>query len=168
MNSKKELQEVKEKLQNCGNEYNSILKKVKKLEEIKEVIEYKTLSKQLELLEKQYNNIKKDYMELVETNCEHPLWYFMADKTDDYEQRQLWQCKCLKCGKIKREHSRFYKDKLVIESGNMGFGEKCLNSFEEVKSYYDELASSEEFTDEEIKDLIIKRYNNQKRKTLKK
>lgn len=168
MNSNEKLQEVKEKLENCANEYNSKLEKVKELEKIKEVIEYKLLSKDLELLRKQYDSISKDYMELYESNCEHPLWYFMADKTDDYEQRQLWQCKCIKCGKMKREHSRFYKDKLIIESGNMGLGERCINSFEEVKAYYDELSTSEEFTSDEIKEIMIKKYNKQKTKVLKK
>lgn len=168
MNSKEELQEVKERLEKCVNEYNSKLKRINELEKIQEVVEYKKLSRDIELLEKRYDDIRKDYMELYESNCEHPLWYFMADKTDDYEQRQLWECKCLKCGKIKREHSRFYKDKLIIESGNMGFGERCINSFEEVKAYYNELVDSEEFTSDEIREIMIKKYNKQKTKVLKK
>lgn len=168
MNSKKELQEIKEELDLCAIEYNLKLEKIKELETKKEVMEYKRFLKDVELLRKQYDSIRKDYMELYESNCEHPLWYFIADKTDDYEQRQLWECKCIKCNKIRREHSRFYKDKLIIESGNMGFGSECTSSFEEVKAYYNELVNSEDFSEEEIKNIMIKKYNNQKSKVLKK
>lgn len=100
-------------------------------------------------------------MQIYQSNCKHPLWYFMNDASDRIEGRQEWVCKCIKCGIIEIDHSRNFKDKLIIESGNMGFGERCLSDYDVVRSEYLRHESSGEDKKSIVK-TMIKKYNNQK------
>ena len=53
-----------------------------------------------------------------------------------------------------------FKDKLIIESGNMGFGERCLTDYGIVRNEYQTLVDSNK---KNIAKTLIKKYNNQKK-----
>lgn len=158
MNEK--LKEYEKELENCSNEYNSILEQINELEKKPIFEKYRKLKFDLSILGERYERLRKEYLKIMQLNCEHPLWYFLSDETDSYEQRQLWRCQCVKCGVKKEEHSREFKDKLIIESGNMGFGKVCNSPYKEVRNEYLKLEEDNNGKDEIIK-MMIKKYNNQ-------
>ena len=161
MENKKLLEEYKRELDECRNELSEFNLKKKALEEIPIIQSYIQLAEKSYNLFEKYTELNTKYVELYQAECSHPLWYFLGDDTDSHEQRQLWVCSCVRCGVKKTGHSRDFEDKLIIESGNMGFGERCLTSYDEVREEYFRLESSQ--TDEEEIVLIMKKkYNNQK------
>lgn len=72
---------------------------------------------------------------------------------------------CIRCGKQSEGHSRLFKDKLIIESPFMGFGERCLYSYQEVKNEYNKYLE-EDIEEEEIKNIMKNKFNNLKGKEL--
>ena len=97
-NIKQQLQEYETALETCSVQYNSILEKMKGLETNPIIKEYKKLQFDLSILSKRYNRLRDEYMQIYQSNCEHPLWYFMYDASDRIEGRQEWVCKCVRCG----------------------------------------------------------------------
>lgn len=160
-NLNKKLEEFSKALELCADEYNSKLERKKTLEESPVIQEYNKLSYDLTLLSKRYDRLKDEYIKLCQAECNHPLWYFIEDDSDRFEGRQLWVCQCIKCRKYKTGHSREFFGKLIIESGNMGFGEQCLTSYENVRNEYLEL-ESQQIDKKEITKTLVKKYNNQK------
>lgn len=160
-NKNKKLEELSKALELCADEYNSKLKRKKALEESPVIKEYNNLSFDLSLLGKRYDRLHDEYIKLYQSECHHPLWYFIKDDSDRFEGRQLWVCQCIKCGKYKTGHSREFLDNLIIESGNMGFGEQCLTSYENVRNEYLEL-EAQQIDKKEVVKTLTRKYNNQK------
>lgn len=160
---KKTLEEYKKAIESCANQYNSIIERKKVLELNPIIKEYNQLQKELDILKIKYDNLSEEYTRIYQLNCKHPLWYFMNDNSNRVEGRQEWVCQCVKCGITEIGHSKNFKNKLIIESGNMGFGEKCLSDYGVVRSEYLQLEASGQ-NDKCIARTMIKKYNNQKSK----
>lgn len=154
------LKEYEIAISECETKYHSILEEIKELEDKPVIKKYKKLETDLSMLSKRYARLRDEYSLLYQSTCKHPLWYFLEDDSDRFEGRQKWVCKCIKCGKIETEHSREFKDKLIIESGNMGFGERCLTDYGIVRNEYQTLVDSNK---KNIAKTLIKKYNNQKK-----
>jgi len=161
MDENKKLQEFETAFETCSIQYNSILKKIKELEKNPIIREYKNLQNNLSILSSRYDCLKREYMQIHQSNCKHHLWYFINGTYDGIEGKQNWTCKCIKCEIIKTGPSNFFKDNLIIEATNMGFGEKCLTDYDTVRNEYISLASSTE-DQESLAKVMMKKYNNQK------
>lgn len=157
---KQRLEQCKIEMAKCNEEFKKILEELTKLDSNKNIEEYNKLKLHLNILAKKNNLLIKEYNQLNQSECKHPLWYFLRDETDSYEQRQLWLCRCVKCRYEAIDHSRRFQDKLIIESFNMGFGELCKSSYEEVQNEYINLESNN-VEENEIVKRMIKKYNNQ-------
>lgn len=160
-NSKKSLEEVELERQSLSKEYNSILNEKESLEKSPIVIAYKRLLENLKLVGDNYNEVNEEYFKLYQSNCTHPLWYFISDETDDYEGRQQWACKCVRCGMVKEGHSREFPN-LIIGSMSMGFGKQCPTSYRDIRAEYLNLEEKQNNDQQNVK-MMIKKYNNLKR-----
>ena len=155
---KQKLYRYEKALENCGDKYNSILERSKELEKNNSIVrEYKNLQLELSTLAKRYNYLRDEYTKIYRSNCEHPLWYYKNDVTN-----RTGVCKCVRCGIVETGSSRKFKNKLIIESGDMGYGVVCLSDYSVVRNDYIQLESSGEKEQNIVKSLI-KKYNNQKK-----
>lgn len=156
------LEELSKRMNACQEQRLPKIERLKELRKLPIINEYEQLSSELTALWKEYESLEEEYEKLYQKNCEHPLWYFWRNETDFYEQRQLWVCQCVRCGMLKSEHSRSFKDKLILESGNMGFGERCIADYDKIKEEYLSYESQGE-ENEQIAKIMIKKYNYQKK-----
>lgn len=87
-NINQKLQEYEIAFETCSVQYSSILERIKELETKPTIKQYKQLQFELSILSKRYDRLKDEYIQIYQSNCKHPLWYFMNDASDRIEGRQ--------------------------------------------------------------------------------
>lgn len=159
--NKQKLKEYRAALELCDNQYKFILEKSLELEKEPIIQKYKKMQLDLLTLRENHKILETEYNKLYQSNCEHPLWYCVKYDSTIFEEKQRLICKCIRCGITKTSHSKNFKNKIIMESENMEFGEIFLSNYNIMRKEYLDLESST-IDKEDIAKIMIKKYNNQK------
>jgi len=113
------LDELKNQLSTINNEILELSKK-------QVIITYKELEETKNELK---NSINKE-INMIQSECKHPLWYHLSTDRDCYEGRKYYTCQCLECGRIKEDGYKNFE--LVLFK---------KESYNEIKEEYNKLKS---------------------------
>ncbi|MDD3453004.1 MAG: hypothetical protein PHN42_01835 [Bacilli bacterium] len=102
--------QTKKLMEEAEAQYQNLLNEMKIIRQNPEIIKYEKMKNKLHDLGGKYNILRAEYCALYQEECSHPLWVFISDQTDSYEQRQSLLCRCIRCGKEKTGHSREFND----------------------------------------------------------
>lgn len=152
---------VEAELKKINEQMKVSLEEVEELKKQEAVRKYITIDNELAKIKAMRSILMEKQRKIIVKNCNHSLWYFLDDETDSYEQRQEWRCVCVECMTEEVEHSSYFSNRLIIQSASMGFGQRCLNSYDEVREEYYSLQNTG-VPEEEIIKMMMERFNNQK------
>lgn len=108
--SKNNISELKEQIKNLYTEYNLIQNEVNEIKKNPLIIRFEELKEDLSFMYDKIEQLEDDYSKLYQSECSHPIWVLIEDQTDSYEQRQILLCKCIRCQKEKKAHSRNFDE----------------------------------------------------------
>lgn len=130
----KNLNSLKQEISKLDNEISSKQKTNVVLIECPEVRKYIKLNKELMEADSKRRILDDEFTVILQSQCEHPLWYLGLDDGNPLEDRTYWICTCVECGKTITEMHNYFNNKRVIK-GDVRFTRlyKQYYSYGEVK-----------------------------------
>lgn len=164
MKDKKDLINLEKELLEVSSCYNEISESINSLETDSKVAEYIRLNDERCNKLTEYRKLKSKYIQLKQETCSHDIFYFLSSETDSYEGRTYWTCKCLDCGYEITSRSNYITKPVIIEDAMLGFENKCLTSYYEVKETYQELKNDNSLSNSDVVEKMLSLFNEQRTK----
>ena len=107
---KRNLIDVKTELEKVNNKVNCKQQLYNDLIELPEVKNYIKAAGELEEAIKKKKLLVEEYFKILQSECNHPLWYLLDFEIDSYECKTYWTCKCIECGKVEEDRSKNFEN----------------------------------------------------------